>query len=110
MWAVGLGGMGLGLATAALGDLQKTLAKKKNGAKPLVTTGLFSLLRHPNYTGEQLLWSTSFAIGTVCALAGPSSASSLSWLCASFCGCLGINGVLMQATSGLEARQAGQYG
>jgi hypothetical protein len=46
----------------------------------------------------------------VCALAGPTSSASVRWLMASGLGCLGINLVLMQATSVLEDRQATTYG
>jgi steroid 5-alpha reductase family enzyme len=41
-----------GWAVAAIGDYQKTAYKAQNG-NGLVTQGLFSVLRHPNYTGEQ---------------------------------------------------------
>jgi len=38
------------------------------------------VLRHPNYLGEQLLWTSNFALGLTCALAGPTSMGALVWL------------------------------
>jgi steroid 5-alpha reductase family enzyme len=45
-----LGVAATGLAINIVGDLHKTIAKARG--RSLVTGGLFSLLRHPNYTGE----------------------------------------------------------
>jgi len=39
-----------GLLMQVIGDTQKSLAKAKG--EGLVTTGLYSIFRHPNYTGE----------------------------------------------------------
>merc|ERR1711972_605752 len=64
------------------------------------------------YTGEQLLWTANFAAGVVAALAeGPRirSVSMAGWFVASLLGVMGINFVLMQATGGLQARQALAY-
>lgn len=40
-----------GFGVAAMGDLIKTEVKGKEGEDTLVTSGPFSILRHPNYTG-----------------------------------------------------------
>mmetsp|Transcript_25061 Transcript_25061/g.84010 ORF Transcript_25061/g.84010 Transcript_25061/m.84010 type:complete len:240 (+) Transcript_25061:3-722(+) len=96
-----------GWLVAALGDLQKTLAKAA-GAK-LVTTGLYRRLRHPNYTGEAFLWGASAAVSLVAAAVKPSLATA-GWVALSGLGCAGIQFVLAMATGGLERRQAEKYG
>eukprot|EP00242_Pyramimonas_sp_CCMP2087_P010391 CAMPEP_0198215058 /NCGR_PEP_ID=MMETSP1445-20131203/46608_1 /TAXON_ID=36898 /ORGANISM="Pyramimonas sp., Strain CCMP2087" /LENGTH=373 /DNA_ID=CAMNT_0043890579 /DNA_START=87 /DNA_END=1205 /DNA_ORIENTATION=- len=103
-----IGAAYLGWAVAAVGDFQKAVAKA-NGVG-LVTTGLYSVLRHPNYTGEMLLWTSSFVAGCVSFAAMPTrTVAHFGWLALSFLGILGINFVLMQATRGLEKRQRAQY-
>lgn len=43
----------IGFLMGAVGDFTKSYVKKsENDEKFLVTSGIFSLLRHPNYTGE----------------------------------------------------------
>ena len=110
--AVGL--MCSGCLLAALGDFWKSLAKAKRGEDALVTGGPFAIFRHPNYTGEQLLWTASFAAGLMAFAAYPSALKALKalWLptCVASLGYLGIFFVLMQATRGLEQRQMKNYG
>jgi len=108
-----VGGMGLGLLVAAVGDAQKSKAKHDfatgmEGSSELVTSGLFKLLRHPNYTGEQVLWSFSALAGLMAALVGP--ASELLWSASAVLGALGINYVLTMATTNLEKKQEEKYG
>ncbi|CAJ1412844.1 unnamed protein product, partial [Effrenium voratum] len=55
--------MYVGWLLASFGDLYKSAMKAKDGEEKLVTSGPFRLLRHPNYTGEQLLWSANFVAG-----------------------------------------------
>ena len=100
-----IGSMYFGLALAAIGDLQKTWVKADRGADALVTSGLFSLLRHPNYTGEMIMWTSSFAVAvvtaTAMAMAGPWAASA-PWLALSVLGVSGINFVLLQVYNALS--------
>ena len=100
-----IGSMYFGLALAAIGDLQKTWVKADRGADALVTSGLFSLLRHPNYTGEMIMWTSSFAVAvvtaTAMAMAGPWAASA-PWLALSVLGVSGINFVLLQVYTALS--------
>ena len=105
-----------GFAIAALGDLTKTYVKQtKKDEYTLVTSGIFSILRHPNYTGEMIGWTANALCGLVTAgvllqksamglpaLLRNVSALSVGWL--------GIVFVLLQATTGLESRQKEQYG
>eukprot|EP00240_Pyramimonas_obovata_P004314 CAMPEP_0118923888 /NCGR_PEP_ID=MMETSP1169-20130426/2252_1 /TAXON_ID=36882 /ORGANISM="Pyramimonas obovata, Strain CCMP722" /LENGTH=375 /DNA_ID=CAMNT_0006864943 /DNA_START=50 /DNA_END=1177 /DNA_ORIENTATION=- len=99
----------VGLVVAAVGDLQKSMAK--SAGQGLVTGGLYSVLRHPNYTGEMLLWTSSWVAGCLAFAALPTrSVGHMGWLALSTLGCIGINFVLMMATRGLEKRQREQYG
>jgi len=102
--------MYVGLLTAATGDFVKTWVKNNKGPDHLVTSGPFGLLRHPNYTGETLLWTSNVATGLLGLLAG-----GLSWqrggeFGASVLGLLGIGFVLAQAATGLEKKQMEKYG
>eukprot|EP00277_Geminigera_cryophila_P030870 CAMPEP_0173061360 /NCGR_PEP_ID=MMETSP1102-20130122/3168_1 /TAXON_ID=49646 /ORGANISM="Geminigera sp., Strain Caron Lab Isolate" /LENGTH=350 /DNA_ID=CAMNT_0013927809 /DNA_START=247 /DNA_END=1299 /DNA_ORIENTATION=+ len=108
--AVTVGCMYLGWAIAVIGDLQKTFAKARDGPDALVTGGLFSLLRHPNYTGEMLLWTSSVVTAFVTAVATGTVATAGGWLVLSVLGAVGINFVLLQASTGLEKKQKEKYG
>lgn len=122
-WRAVFGGcltlMYIGWALAAGGDAYKSIGKLLRGNDALITGGPFALLRHPNYTGEQLLWTANFAAGVIATLslwptlqtmAWRSIAQTVGWLSASAIGVMGIILVLMQATRGLEKRQAHKHG
>ena len=103
-----------GFLLGAIGDLQKSYSKARNGDDHLVTGGVFSLFRHPNYTGEAIGWTANCAAAFVAVLSAGSG--WLHWkkyspyLAASIFGCLGICTVLSAATVNLEQRQKDQYG
>jgi len=99
----------LGWGVAALGDLQKSFYKAK-APEAWVEGGLFSLLRHPNYQGEQLLWAGSCVAGLAAAWGARALTSAWPWVVGSLLGTLGIQYVLMMATTGLERRQGESYG
>lgn len=112
-------GMYVGWGVAAFGDVYKSVVKAQQGQNAIVTTGPYALLRHPNYTGEQLLWSANFVAGLLAIAAMKSTKHGLpkalqavlpAWLLLSSLGLLGIIFVLMQATAGLEKRQREKYG
>lgn len=98
-----------GFGVATVGDVWKTLCKSRDGADTLVTSGPFRLLRHPNYTGELLLWTANAAVGLSAALASGTLRASWPWLGGSALGAMGIGFVLMQAATGLEAKHAEKH-
>jgi steroid 5-alpha reductase family enzyme len=116
IWKILTGMTYLGFAIAALGDLTKTWVKvRENDEKFLVTSGIFKLLRHPNYTGEIIGWTANGAIGILgTALILRQKAASIPFIVAhgflTLVGALGINFVLLRATQNLEKRQKEMYG
>ena len=99
-----------GLLLAAWGDLTKSIVKSKLGPDTLVTQGPFRLFRHPNYTGEQILWTANLGCGIVgAAMLEGGLRSAAGTLAASVVGWLGIFFVLAKATTALEKKQAKRY-
>ena len=92
----------LGFATEATADAQKSAAKRKN-AQQFVSTGLYSIVRCPNYFGEILLWTGSF---TICIEA---DCTAWQWTIATL-GYIGILYVMFSGARRLELRQQETYG
>lgn len=90
---------GLGIETAA--DLQKNAAKKKN-PKRFVDTGLYRIVRCPNYFGEMTFWTGVFITGI------SSNAGAWQWV-AVLAGYLGIIYVMFGGARRLEIRQDRTY-
>jgi len=107
--AVAIFCMYAGWAVATIGDLQKSWVKASEGPDALVTSGLYSFFRHPNYTGEMLLWTSSLAAAVITAAAGGTIVTAAGWLALAVLGAVGINFVLLQATAGLEKKQKEKY-
>jgi len=114
-----------GFLFAAFGDTAKSVAKasrRRDGVpedtpEMLVTEGVFSVVRHPNYTGEAIGWTASaaaafIAIAARSAAGGPllprMTLGGLLMLCG--VGVAGINFILANATGGLERRHMEMYG
>ncbi len=100
--AIGAVIMVLGIALESASDIQKTMAKKKNPNR-FVDTGLFRIVRCPNYLGEILFWTGVFVSG-VTALRGP-----VQWICA-IIGYLCIVYIMFGGARRLELRQNRNYG
>lgn len=94
--------MACGIALEAAADWQKNRAKKVNPGR-FVDTGLFRLVRCPNYLGEVLLW-TGVLIGGIGALSGVGQ-----WIMA-LLGYVGIIYVMFSGARRLEIRQNKNYG
>ena len=92
--------VGLVLETAA--DIQKNAAKKKNPRR-FVDTGLYRIVRCPNYLGEMIFW-TGVLLSGIGALSGFGQ-----WLLAAI-GYAGIIFVMFSGARRLEIRQNKNYG
>ncbi|MBQ6892816.1 MAG: DUF1295 domain-containing protein [Clostridia bacterium] len=91
----------VGFVIEAAADIQKNNAKKKN-SKRFVDTGLYRLVRCPNYFGEMLFWT-----GAV--VSGIGAISGWQWLIVAL-GYIGITYVMLSGARRLEIRQNKNYG
>lgn len=92
----------LGVILEAAADYQKSQAKKKNPRR-FVDTGLYRIVRCPNYLGELFLWTGVFIIGIGARM------NALQWI-ACVIGYLGIVYVMFSGARRLEERQNRTYG
>ena len=99
---IGIGIMALGLILETAADIQKNQAKKKNPHR-FVDTGLYRIVRCPNYLGEMIFWTGVFVSG-IGALS-----SVWQWILA-LVGYLGIIYVMFSGARRLEIRQNKNYG
>lgn len=103
VWAwVGAALMALGVILESLSDVQKQVAKKRD-PKRYVDTGLYKLVRCPNYLGELVIWTGSLVvcIGAAC--------SVWQWIVAAI-GYVCIVYVMFSGARRLELRQTVTYG
>ena len=98
---IGAGVMALGLVLESVADIQKNNAKKKNPRR-FVDTGLYRLVRCPNYLGEMIFW-TGVLIAGICAVSG------WQWVIVAI-GYIGIIFVMFSGARRLEIRQNKNYG
>ena len=99
---VGVGVMALGIILETSADIQKNAAKKKNPHR-FVDTGLYRIVRCPNYLGEMIFWTGVF-------LSGIGALSTVGqWILASL-GYAGIIFVMFSGARRLELRQNRNYG
>ena len=102
-WAVaGAVIMVIGLAIETAADLQKNAAKKIN-PKRFVDTGLYKIVRCPNYFGEMTFWTGVFISGI------GSNTGVWQWI-AAVAGYVGIIYVMFGGARRLEMRQNRTYG
>ena len=92
----------IGLVLETCADLQKNDAKKVNPRR-FVDTGLYKIVRCPNYFGEMLFW-TGVLVGGIPALHGAPQ-----WI-AALAGYVGIIYVMFSGARRLEMRQNRTYG
>ena len=91
-----------GIVLESSADLQKNIAKKKNPRR-FVDTGLYRIVRCPNYLGELVFW-TGVLIGGIGAVAGVGQ-----WILV-LLGYFGIVFVMFSGARRLEIRQNKNYG
>lgn len=91
--------MGVSLETAA--DIQKNNAKKINPRR-FVDTGLYRIVRCPNYLGEMIFW-------TGVLISGIGAVSGWQWVMVAI-GYIGIIFVMFSGARRLEVRQNKNYG
>ena len=91
--------MGVSLETAA--DIQKNAAKKVNPRR-FVDTGLYRIVRCPNYLGEMIFW-------TGVLISGIGAVSGWQWIVVAI-GYIGIIFVMFSGARRLEIRQDKNYG
>ncbi len=94
--------MAFGLGFETIADIQKNNAKKKN-PKRFCDTGLYKIVRCPNYLGEMIFW-TGVLISGFGALTGVAQ-----WILA-LIGYIGIIFVMFSGARRLELRQNKNYG
>ena len=92
-----------GLLIESMADLQKNAAKKKNPGR-FVDTGLYRIVRCPNYFGEMLFW-TGY-LWEVCPFTGGSDSGSWRSLAmrGSYTSCLAAQGGLRCVRTGRMER------
>lgn len=103
LWAwIGAFVAAAGVVIEMVADAQKSAAKRLN-AHRFVDTGLYRIVRCPNYFGEVLMWTGSFLIcfGACCTVG--------QWVIASL-GYVGIVYVMFSGARRLELRQTETYG
>ncbi len=98
---VGAAVMALGLILESAADIQKSRAKKINPRR-FVDTGLYRLVRCPNYLGEMIFW-------TGVLLSGIGAVSGWQWVIVAI-GYIGIIFVMFSGARRLEIRQNKNYG
>lgn len=99
---IGVITMAAGLILETAADLEKNRAKKARPGR-FVDTGLYRIVRCPNYLGEVLFWTGVFVTGI------SSNTGALEWTF-SLAGYLGIVYVMFGGARRLELRQNRTYG
>ena len=99
---IGAAVMLCGIALESAADLQKNAAKKVN-PKRFVDTGLYRIVRCPNYLGEMIFW-------TGVLLSGIGSLSGAGQWAMALIGYIGIIFVMFSGARRLEIRQNKNYG
>ena len=103
LWAwIGAAVMLCGILLEALSDAQKSAAKKQSPGR-FVDTGLYRIVRCPNYLGEVVIWTGAMLSGI---------GAELCWWQWTLCalGYLGIVYVMFSGARRLELRQNELYG
>jgi len=100
-----------GFLLAGIGDWYKCKIKARDGKDTLVTTGPYRYLRHPNYTGDMIGWTSVCLVLPLLSVMG-NFRRMVPWLAASIFGWAGMVFAVMigEATVGLEKKHKEKYG
>jgi len=98
---IGAAVMAFGIIFESIADIQKNAAKKVNSRR-FVDTGLYKIVRCPNYLGEMIFW-------TGVLIAGIGAVTGLQWIIVAI-GYVGIIFVMFSGARRLEIRQNKNYG
>lgn len=99
---IGLVIMLIGIILESTADLQKNAAKKKNKNR-FVDTGLYRIVRCPNYFGELVIWTGVFVTSFT-------ALTSIGQWIVAIVGYLGIVYIMFSGARRLEIRQDKNYG
>lgn len=100
----------VGLLIEGIADYQKSAHKSEN-PETWCSSGLFSIVRHPNYLGEILHWVGLFLAGLPSMLIGGGDIAGIAGrLVPALLGVLGIAGLMLSVTPKLDSKQADKYG
>ncbi len=97
---IGLSITVIGIIIESVSDYQKSKSKRKNPNK-ICTSGLFKIVRCPNYLGELIIWTGVF-------ISGFTTLTKWQWLI-SIIGYLGIVYIMFSGARRLELRQDRTY-
>lgn len=99
---IGIIVMLLGIIIEAVADIQKNNSKKIN-PNTFVSTGLYKIVRCPNYLGELIMWTGVF-------ISGITALTSIGQYIIAIIGYVGIIYVMFSGARRLEIRQDKNYG
>jgi steroid 5-alpha reductase family enzyme len=94
--------MAMGILLESAADMQKSAAKKKNPNR-FCDSGLYKIVRCPNYLGEVLFWTGVFvsSLDTLCTL-GQWLSAIIAYICIVY--------IMFNGAQRLEKRQMARYG
>lgn len=98
---IGIVVMVLGLGTEALADAQKSAFKRQHPDR-FIATGLYRIVRSPNYFGEMIFWLGAFVAGI------QHYRAPLDWVVA-LVGLVSIKLIMLGSARRLELKQAERY-
>ena len=99
---IGMVIMLIGILVETLADITKMSSKKRNSGR-FVSSGIYKLVRCPNYLGEMIFWLGVFVTGV------SSLCTFLQWL-VSLIGLFGTFYIMLSRAKRLEAKQDKAYG
>eukprot|EP00929_Paragymnodinium_shiwhaense_P071771 TRINITY_DN36453_c0_g1_i1.p1 TRINITY_DN36453_c0_g1~~TRINITY_DN36453_c0_g1_i1.p1 ORF type:complete len:355 (+),score=48.42 TRINITY_DN36453_c0_g1_i1:136-1200(+) len=97
----------VGVILSAAADVQKFSAKRRDPSR-WVQTGLYSAIRHPNYTGELCVWAGIFLAGLP-ALASSGGVASAAATVLATIAFMAMAATVLRAAKSLDRRQEASY-